>query len=230
MRQVYESSCSQFIVSPVNSRAELSSFISSARKELIIYDPKISDPRMVRLLEERAKAGVAIRIIGKFHGRSDLPARGLYNMRLHVRAIVRDGRQVFLGSQSLRTAELETRREVGIIFFDRLIANRIARTFEKDWAAAGEHLDGQTLPTAKAARRVAKAVAKSLPPMDTVLEVLVSGTPEGQSPVQLDMARLEEAMKVAVKQAVEQSVLTVVEESLAEESLAEEIAEVVPQP
>jgi phosphatidylserine/phosphatidylglycerophosphate/cardiolipin synthase-like enzyme len=126
-------------------------------------------------------------------------------MRLHVRAMVRDGKHVFLGSQSLRTAEMDTRREVGIIFADRQIAARIIKTFENDWTNAGEHLDEQSLPTAKAARKVAKAVAKSLPPMDSVLEVLVNGT-DNPASVQLDSAKLEEAVKVAVKQAVEEAV------------------------
>ena len=31
----------------------------------MIYDPKVTDPQMIRLLHQRAKAGVDIRIIGK---------------------------------------------------------------------------------------------------------------------------------------------------------------------
>jgi phosphatidylserine/phosphatidylglycerophosphate/cardiolipin synthase-like enzyme len=204
-RQDYDAGSPHFIVSPANTRAELSAFISEARKDLIIYDPRISDPRMIRLLQDRAKAGVAIRIIGKLDGEPNLQVRGLFKMRLHVRTMVRDGKHVFLGSQSLRTAEMDTRREVGIIFADRQIAARIIKTFENDWTNAGEHLDEQSLPTAKAARKVAKAVAKSLPPMDSVLEVLVNGT-DNPASVQLDSAKLEEAVKVAVKQAVEEAV------------------------
>ena len=40
--------------------------------------------------------------------------RKLASMRLHVRAIVRDGTRAFVGSQSLRKDELENRREVGL--------------------------------------------------------------------------------------------------------------------
>ena len=34
---------------------------------------------------------------------------------MHLRAIVRDGKAAFLGSQTLRRLELESRREIGVI-------------------------------------------------------------------------------------------------------------------
>ena len=43
-------------------------------------------------------------------------------MRLHVRAIVRDGTHAFVGSQSLRKDELENRREVGLIINNPAVA------------------------------------------------------------------------------------------------------------
>jgi cardiolipin synthase len=67
-RQPYEAGSDEFIVSPVNARERLSAFISGAKKELIVYDPKVADPRIIRLLEDRAKAGVEIRIIGSCRG------------------------------------------------------------------------------------------------------------------------------------------------------------------
>jgi len=69
-RQPYTPSLATFVVSPLNARKELSSFLKAARKELLIYDPKISDPAMIRLLEERGKAGVEIKIIGKLTRKS----------------------------------------------------------------------------------------------------------------------------------------------------------------
>jgi phosphatidylserine/phosphatidylglycerophosphate/cardiolipin synthase-like enzyme len=64
-RQAYKPELANFVVSPENSRKQLSSFIKGARKELWIYDPKISDPEMVRLLLERATTGVDVRVIGR---------------------------------------------------------------------------------------------------------------------------------------------------------------------
>jgi phosphatidylserine/phosphatidylglycerophosphate/cardiolipin synthase-like enzyme len=203
-RQAYESASDRFIVSPVNARQQLSAFISAARKELIVYDTRIDDPRMVKLLDERAKAGVDIKIIGKLDGNINLPARKLMSMRLHVRAMVRDGKHIFLGSQSMRVAELETRREVGIIFTDEKIAACISKTFEEDWKAS-EVQTGKPMHVAKTARRIAKAVTKSLPPIDSVLEAAAL--------VEIDSAKLQDALKVAVKQAVEELVLAAVDEA-----------------
>ena len=44
---------------------QLGDFLAGARRQLCIYDPEISDPRMVRVLADRLQAGVDVRIIGK---------------------------------------------------------------------------------------------------------------------------------------------------------------------
>src|SRR5579864_8869009 len=62
-RQTYTPGLATFVVSPANSRKQLSAFIKGAKKQLLIYDPEISDTAMIRLLEESAKADVEIRII-----------------------------------------------------------------------------------------------------------------------------------------------------------------------
>ena len=56
------------------------------------------------------------------------------SLRLHARVIIRDGRDAFFGSQSLRTAELDSRREVGLIVKDSKILKTVIATFERDWA------------------------------------------------------------------------------------------------
>jgi phosphatidylserine/phosphatidylglycerophosphate/cardiolipin synthase-like enzyme len=59
-------------------------------------------------------------------------------MRLHVRAIIRDGMSAFVGSQSLRKDELENRREVGLIINNPAVARKIMQVFESDWADCGK--------------------------------------------------------------------------------------------
>jgi len=132
-RQAYTPGMDTFVVSPVNARKVLSDFIKGAKSELLIYDPAVADPAICRVLEERSKAGVKIRIIGKLSRRvSGAETHQLY-MRLHTRTMVRDGEDVFMGSQSLRTAELDARREVGLIFQDAKLTARLMETFEEDW-------------------------------------------------------------------------------------------------
>jgi cardiolipin synthase A/B len=134
-RQDYTTSTPGFVVSPENARKQLADFIGRAKKELCIYDPKISDRAMVRLLEERVKKGVDIRILGTVGARAKaLRAQKLTGLRLHARCIIRDGTHAFLGSQSLRALELDSRREVGIIARNAAIVKRLRTVFERDWA------------------------------------------------------------------------------------------------
>lgn len=133
-RQAYTPSCDDdFVVSPECSRVALTKFIKSAGKQLLIYDEKLSDPTILRLLQSKAKDGVEVRVIGKVGKSADLDSVRLKDRRLHVRAIVVDNKEVFVGSQSLRKLELDGRREIGLICREPAIARRVAQTFELDW-------------------------------------------------------------------------------------------------
>ncbi len=134
-RQSYTPSHDNLVVSPESSRELLSMFIKRAKKQLLIYDAKVSDRLMLRLLQARAKAGVEIRAFGKLM--KDIPgadARKMPDLRLHVRAMIRDGSSAFVGSQSLRKLELDGRREVGVIITNALVAKKMQAVFEADWA------------------------------------------------------------------------------------------------
>jgi phosphatidylserine/phosphatidylglycerophosphate/cardiolipin synthase-like enzyme len=116
LRKPYPPGAPALLISPLNARAELAKFLEGARRELLIYDPNVSDSAMLRILTEKSKAGAEIKILG---GAAKLPAHKLAQIRLHARVILRDGTDIFIGSQSLRTLELDGRREVGVIFRDR---------------------------------------------------------------------------------------------------------------
>jgi phosphatidylserine/phosphatidylglycerophosphate/cardiolipin synthase-like enzyme len=136
-RQTYAPLYDRFVVSPETSRARLTAFLKGAKKQLCIYDEKLTDNLIQRVLVERAKAGVEIRVIGKVEKPiPGLESRKITDLRLHVRAIVRDGTTAFVGSQSLRKLELDGRREVGVLVRDARIARRILAVFEADWAHA----------------------------------------------------------------------------------------------
>jgi phosphatidylserine/phosphatidylglycerophosphate/cardiolipin synthase-like enzyme len=132
-RQPYEPARSNLVVSPETSRDELEQFIRGAKRRLSIYDVKVQDPAMVKLLNERAARGVEVRVIGSLKGGSDAIAVRKLGMRLHVRAIVRDGTRAFVGSQSLRKEELDSRREVGLLVNNPTVTRSLMQTFETDW-------------------------------------------------------------------------------------------------
>jgi cardiolipin synthase len=137
-RQPFTAGRSNLVISPDNARTALTAFIRGARKDLAIYDAKVQDPGMIKLLRERAARGVQVRVIGNVKGKDGaIDTRTLSSMRLHVRAIVRDGTRAFVGSQSLRRDELDNRREVGLIISNPAVARKLLQVFEADWADAG---------------------------------------------------------------------------------------------
>jgi cardiolipin synthase A/B len=134
-RRAYTPSRSNLAVSPETARAMLSAFIRGARRELAIYDQKIQDPTMVKLIKDRAAKGVNVRVIGDLKGPDgEVKVRPLKG-RLHVRAIVRDGTRAFVGSQSLRKVELDSRREIGLLISNPAVTRQIMKVFEADWQA-----------------------------------------------------------------------------------------------
>jgi cardiolipin synthase len=222
-RQPYTPGSPAFVVSPVNSRKQLSALIRAAKKQLLIYDPEISDPEMMRLLEERLKSGVKIRIIGRLNRKNPgLEVKRLSGTRLHTRTIIRDGSQAFIGSQSLREVELSARREVGVIFRDSKVVAKLSKTFEEDWTKveAAQPAVEDAAPAEKVAKKIAKAVAKDLPAVTPVLEGIVREIVGQDGDVDLDSMAVEETVKDAVKEAVKEAVRDVLETVVEHNGLA----------
>jgi cardiolipin synthase len=143
-RQPYSPNHDRFVVSPESSRELLTAFIRRAKKQLLIYDEQVTDNLIQRVLEDRVRAGVEIRIIGSVEKKlSGIESRSLPDLRLHVRAIVRDGSAAFVGSQSLRRLELDGRREIGLIVTASRIARGIQAVFETDWAQSARQQEDQ---------------------------------------------------------------------------------------
>ena len=153
-RQPYNPSDNRLVVSPENAREVLEKFISGAKKSLSIYEMNLGDKRMVKLLQERLKSGVEVRVIGKAPKLPEgIGLRKMAKLRLHSRAIVRDGNRAFVGSQSLRRNELDNRREVGVIITNSRIAGRIQKIFDEDWENAKPKQELEVPETAANPRR-----------------------------------------------------------------------------
>jgi len=219
-RQPYAAGANTFVVSPLNARERLGAFIAAAKKDLVIYDPNLSDREMLKLLDARIKAGVTVRLIGKTKRSAKVSARKLVKMRLHTRTMVRDGTHVFMGSQSLREAELDRRREIGIIIADSKIAEVITKTFNEDWERTGAKATAEikdakdaSAPTEKIAKRVAKAMTKELPAVGPVVEIMIKELAGEGVEMDLNSDKLQDSVKDAVKNAVKEAVREVFEDA-----------------
>lgn len=212
-RRAYAASRDTFVVSPANSRKVLRNFLKRAKKQLLIYDPQISDKEMIRVLQERVKTGVDIRVIGKISGRAGVSAQKLTRMRLHTRTIIRDGRQAFVGSQSLRPAELDSRRELGLIVREPKIVKALSSVFESDWNttnAAIEKTDQEDEEKPESDKKeTEKALAvlvQELHPLTETVKKAVKKVAAQRGGEMLPDKVVKSTVKKVVKKAVKQAV------------------------
>jgi phosphatidylserine/phosphatidylglycerophosphate/cardiolipin synthase-like enzyme len=125
---------SPLAISPETSRERLSRFITRAKRSLSIYDKLLDDSGFVSLIEERAASGVAVRVLGRAPAlERSVPVRALADLKLHVRTIVRDESEIFVGSQGLRGRELDARREVGLFSAAAPLVAGALQVFDEDW-------------------------------------------------------------------------------------------------
>jgi cardiolipin synthase A/B len=233
-RKPFTSGLSTFVVSPVNSRRALSDFIKGAKKQLLIYDPKITDVVMLRLLGERKRAGVEIKVIGRVSRRNPgLESRRLSKIRLHTRTIIRDRTQAFLGSQSLRAAELDSRREVGVILREQQILAGLLETFEADWLASavavGKPAVARAKANAKALKQVSKGLVKELSTLSPLVKEALKEAKAESGGAALSAQETKDSVKEAVKQAVKEAVKARVETVVQKSEVQRDKAEAADQ-
>ncbi len=231
-RTTYVPKAETFVVSPANSRRVLGAFLKRAKKQLLIYDPKISDKDMLRTLQERAKAGVEIKVIGSVAGHHPFAVQKLSGRRLHTRTIIRDRRQAFVGSQSLRTAELDSRRELGLIVQDGKAVRKLIETFESDWASTHAKdasapakekeapMDGPAAVSVKQAEKEAEKTEKAvqvftheLDPLAISVKKAVRRAVAKAGEDVLNDKDVKDTMKKVVKRAVKEAVKEAVQEA-----------------
>ncbi|HKO19952.1 MAG TPA: phospholipase D-like domain-containing protein [Acidobacteriaceae bacterium] len=211
-RQKYTPGKDGLVVSPVNARERLTEFISGAKKQLLLYEMKISDRDFVKLLNKKISQGVEVRILSRASAKGGtIPVRRM-TQRLHLRAMMRDGEEGFIGSQSLRKLELEARREIGVIFKDKKIVKEMEEVFEKDWKSSEPVLEDQiTAALAIPANKVAKEVAKHIsikPMVEQVLDKVI----DSKSDATFEPAEVAQTVREAFRDEVHGAVVNALHE------------------
>jgi phosphatidylserine/phosphatidylglycerophosphate/cardiolipin synthase-like enzyme len=217
-RQPFTSRSNKLVVSPVNARKRLAAFLKGAKRELLIYDVDVADKEILRILEDRCQAGVKIQIIGHVASSKHLAAHALRKMRLHTRVIIRDGKQAFLGSQSLRRLELDERREIGIIVGSPKVISSMTTIFREDWRASiptDERAEKKQINALadRASKKVVREVAKKLTPTPVVKHVLKAIQNEAR--IEVDPSLAAQVVEGTLKKAVKKATAKIVEEAVA---------------
>lgn len=136
------------IVSPYDARSELSALIAGAMSSVEMYAEVIRDAAMVDLLASTAQRGVPVRIVLPPDSdpaftpvlarllEAGVQVRFLTAPYAHAKAILVDGKALFVGSQNFTSTSLDENRELGIVVSEQALVARFAGVFERDWAAA----------------------------------------------------------------------------------------------
>jgi cardiolipin synthase len=219
-RVAYKGAKGDLVVSPVNAREKLMRFIDGAKKRLFIYEMRISDRDFIKCLDKKIATGVDVKILSRTATKTrTIPVRRLSG-RLHLRAIIRDGDEAFIGSQSLRTLELEARREIGIIFRSRSIVKQMDSVFEKDWKKSEPLVEADSVTAAlrTTAKKVAKEVTKQIavkPVVEDAIDRVVENSDAPLEPEEIAQTvrdAFRDEVEGAIVNALRDLATTVVEE------------------
>ena len=212
LRQPYKAGLDTFVVSPVNARKVIAALLRKANHQLLIYDPQIDDLEMKSILLERAKAGVEVKVIGRVKGdKLGIEVKSLAGLRLHTRTIIVDGRYAFVGSQSLRGAELDSRREVGLIVNEAKVVKGLRQTFDEDWARPNVEAN----PALAVKPKVLKALVKELSSLNPLVEEAVKQVAAESASPALDLGAVKATVKEAVKEVVRERMEEIVKDTAA---------------
>ena len=139
---------SNLVVSPINSRNDLTSLINNAHKSLLIEGEEMKDSGIEDALTSAAKRGVQVQVIlpapsgsssdSNRQGIDQITSSGVqvkedHQLYMHAKIIVADGQLAFVGSENISSESLDQNRELGILVSDPTVLNTLQHTFQQDW-------------------------------------------------------------------------------------------------
>lgn len=142
--------------SPNNSESKIVDLINSADKSIEIWIENMGNPKVHESLAAAVKRKVSVRVLTSLCGLGMPGDAAFKNLRdliekgitvkgmpfpatdelpyIHAKTVNVDHKMVFLGSENFSINSLTKARELGIVFFDSAIEQRLSALFEKDWA------------------------------------------------------------------------------------------------
>jgi len=114
----------------------------------------------------------------------------------------------------MRKAELDSRRELGLIVKDAKVIDGLLATFEADWASKNrEKGSSQELAVDRELQRKVDVIAEKLPPLASTVKRAVKKAVAKAGPEALADDRVKQTVKKIVKKAVKEAVKEVVKEA-----------------
>ena len=131
-------------LSPENIRPWLLSYIQNAQKEIIVYNQTITDPEILKNLEEKASKWIIIALCQADYGYEEphtgrdilyknLEMKTVKKPYLHAKVFLIDGERVILGSANMTQNALDNNREILIdLGKNKALYNTIFSFYNKD--------------------------------------------------------------------------------------------------
>ncbi|MEF3245160.1 MAG: hypothetical protein K6343_04170 [Caldisericaceae bacterium] len=126
------------LVSPIDSRVKVENALKSAKKSVKIWEQSISDPEIVKLLQDLKKQGVDVKILmpvsyasstKEYLGDSVL---ALPNPYIHAKAFIVDDSFAYIGSNNFTTPSFDNEREVALFTYDSEVINELKMIWDWD--------------------------------------------------------------------------------------------------
>lgn len=146
--------------SPNNSEAKLVDLINSADKSIEIWIENMGHVKIHEALQAAVKRKVTVRVLTSVCGLGMSGAQAYKNLKdlktrgvivkgtpfpategipyIHAKTINVDHEAVFLGSENFSGNSINKARELGIVFRDEAVEQKMAALYEKDWAQSVE--------------------------------------------------------------------------------------------
>ena len=118
-------------------RARIGTLLRDARHGIRLLDTKLSDPSILRLLEERRQAGVAVELARR---------RALRPLHAHGKLLLIDQDTAIIGSLALSPASLDRRRELAIVVRDPRLVGALDGFWRLHCVAGSAATSGATAP------------------------------------------------------------------------------------
>ncbi|HZR26415.1 MAG TPA: phospholipase D-like domain-containing protein [Vicinamibacterales bacterium] len=111
----------KLIIGPERARRQFTTLIEGATSRIRLIDPKLSDPDVMALLNQRRAAGLPVDVFG---------AKRVGDLKSHGKIMLIDDRVAVVGSLALAALSLDFRREVAIIVDEPDAVAEVQRLFE----------------------------------------------------------------------------------------------------
>ena len=119
-RRLPEHLTGRLIIGPERARRQFTALIEGARSSIRLIDPKLSDPDLVTLLNQRRAAGLTVEVFG---------SKRLGELKSHGKIMLIDDTVAVVGSLALAAMSLDFRREVAIVIDEASAVAEVAELF-----------------------------------------------------------------------------------------------------